>query len=295
MVRHNLFRTGWYERMKASLLLYPSLLGVLLFFILPFGIIVYYSLIDSSFSGQFIGLNNFAALLKNEAFLLAAKNSVVFSLVAVPLTTVFSLLVASALEHEIPGRSKFRTLFLSPMIVPIASTVLAWQILFHQNGSVNAALQFLNMQPIAWLRTDGWDKLVVVILFLWKNTGYNVLLFAVALGNLPREQLEAAEMDGAGRWKLFWHIKLRYLSSTILFVTIFTLANSFKIFREVYLLTGNYPSDGIYMLQHFMNNVFRTLDYQKLSVSTILMAIVLTAVLALLCGLEERFGREIEE
>lgn len=283
------------EKLKARVLLYPSLLGVLVFFVAPFGVVLYYAMIDNSFSREFVFLDNFRALLQNEAFRLAAKNTATFSLITVPLATALSLLLASALECRVPAKSKFRALFLSPMMVPVASIVLIWQILFHQSGTVNAVLEFLRLQPIDWLRTDGFDQAVVILLFLWKNVGYNVILFSAALGNIPREPLESAQIDGAGALRRFWWIKLRYLSSTILFVAILTLANSFKIFREVYLLTGNYPSDGLYMLQHFMNNTFRTLDYQKLSTATVLMTVVLTVILAVLFWLEERFGKDVEE
>ncbi len=283
------------EKTKARILLYPSLLGVIVFFVVPFIAIVYYSVIDNSFSRAFVGGDNFRALLQNEAFRLAVRNTTVFSCIAVPLTMVLSLLLASALECRIPAKGKFRALFLSPMMVPVASIVLIWQVLFHQNGTVNALLEWMHLQPINWLRTDGYDQAVVILLFLWKNVGYNVLLFSAALGNIPREPLESAEIDGAGAFRRFWSIKLRYLSSTILFVTILTLANSFKIFREVYLLVGNYPNDDLYMLQHFLNNTFRTLDYQKLSAATVLVTVVLTLILAVLFWLEERFEREVEE
>lgn len=295
MVKPTLSRTRLYERLKARALLYPSLLGVLVFFVVPFFVILYYSLLDNNFSKDFVGLANYRELLQNEAFRLAAKNTALFSLVAVPLTTGLSLLLACAFECRIPGKSRFRALFLSPMMVPVASIVLVWQILFHQNGAVNQLLEFFRLQPVNWLRTNGYDRVVVILLFLWKNVGYNVILFAAALGNIPKEPLEAAQLDGAGVLRRFWYIKLRYLSSTVLFVATLTLANSFKIFREVYLLSGDYPTEGLYMLQHFINNTFRSLDYQKLSTATVVMTVVISLILALLFWLEERFGREVEE
>ena len=109
-----------------------------------------------------------------------------------------------------------------------------------------------------------------------------MILFMAALNNIPKELIEAAELDGATGRYIFFHIKLRYLSPTVLFVTILSIINSFKIFREIYLLTGDYPYDGLYMLQHFMNNMFKHLDYQRLSAAAVFLAIVIVILVALL-------------
>lgn len=282
------------SQLAARAMLWPSLLGIALFFVLPFGIILYYSLIDNPFTGNFVFLDNFADLLQNRAFRLAAGNTAVFSLIAVPLAVVLPLLLAMALESHIPFQSKLRTLFLSPIMVPVVSVVLVWEILFNQNGAVNEFLSLFGVSGVDWLRS-GWDKAVVVLLFLWKNLGYNMVLFLAALSNIPREVVETAQIDGAGGWRVFWHIRLRYLSPTLLFVAVLSMANSFKIFREVYLLSGRYPSEGLYMLQHFMNNLFRSLDYPTLSAATLLMALVLGGILAALFALEEKCERDVEE
>jgi len=129
---------------------------------------------------------------------------------------------------------------------------------------------------------------------LWKNLGYNMILFMAALSNIPRELLEVAEVEGASAAYQFFHIKLRYLSPTVLFVTILSIINSFKVFREIYLLTGNYPYDGLYMMQHFMNNMFNSADYQRLSAAAVLLAIVIVILIALLFFVENIFGKDVE-
>ena len=135
--------------------------------------------------------------------------------------------------------------------------------------------------------------IVVVIMFLWKNIGYNMILVLAGLAGIPGDIMEVAVLEGAGPVYRFFHLKLRYLSPTILFVTILSLINSFKIFREVYLLTGDYP-DSLYMLQHFMNNTFSLLEYQKLSSSAIIMSLVMAVVIALLFVVEYWFGKDVE-
>lgn len=277
------------DRLTSIAFLSPSLLGVFVFFIVPFFVVVYYSLIDGIGSKQFVGLKNFTTLLGNAAFKLAAKNTLSFSLVAVPLAVILALALAVILEAHIPGKSYFRSFFLSPMMVPVASVVLIWQVLFNYNGTVNQLLS----TNVDWLQSD-YAQVVVLILFLWKNLGYNMILFMAALSNIPKELLEVASVEGASESFIFFNIKLRYLSPTIVFVAILSLINSFKVFREVYLLAGDYPFETLYMLQHFMNNTFRALDYQKLSAAAIIMAIVMVFVIWLLFKVDDWFGKDLE-
>ena len=131
-------------------------------------------------------------------------------------------------------------------------------------------------------------------MYLWKNIGYNMILFMAGLANIPRELIEVADIDGATPWFKFQNITLRYLSPTILFVTILSLINSFKVFREVYLLTGEYPVESLYMLQHFMNNTFKALDYQKLSAAAVLMSVIMVGIIALLFIFEDKLGKDVE-
>ena len=281
------------ERRQEILFLSPSLLGVLAFFIVPFFVIIYYSLVDNPINHEFVFFDNFVNLFHNSAFLQAAKNTATFSLVAVPLAVVLSLAMAMLLEQNIPMRSQFRTFFLSPMMVPVASIVLIWQVLFDYHGAINEFIGHLGAAPIDWFKSS-YSQIVIVILFLWKNLGYNMILFMAALNAIPKDVLEVATLESASEFQKFWYIKLRYLSSTILFVAILSLINSFKVFREVYLLTGSYPYDTLYMLQHFMNNTFQSLDYQKLSAAAIIMALVMAAVIALLFIAEDKFGKDVE-
>ena len=278
---------------KSLCFLSPSLIGVAVFFILPFCVVVYYSLIDGVGSRNFVFLENFIKLFKNSAFLLAAKNTLTFSLMAVPLAVILAIILALMLEARIPLKSQFRTFFLSPMMVPVASVVLIWQVLFNYNGTVNEFLMIFGADKIDWLQSD-YCQIVVLILFLWKNLGYNMILFMAGLANIPKALLEVADVEGASEVYKFFNIKLRYLSPTVLFVTILSLINSFKVFREVYLLTGDYPYEKLYMLQHFMNNTFNSLDYQKLSAAAVVMAIFMVVLIALLFKAEDWFGKDVE-
>ena len=271
----------------------PSFLGVLAFFILPFMVVIYYSLVDNPISGNFVFFENFKTIIANSAFKRAVNNTAVFSAVAVPLAVILSLLLAIVLESRLPFRSQFRTFFLSPLMVPVASIVLIWLVLFHYNGAINDILGVFGIEKIDWLKSD-YALVVIVILFLWKNLGYNMILFMAALSSIPKDIIEVARLESATPLQTFFYIKIRYLSSTMLFVTLMSLISSFKIFREVYLLTGDYPVDTIYTLQHFMNNKFRSLDYQTLSAAAILMSLVMIVIIGILFVVENRFGKDVE-
>lgn len=293
--QHKRKSTKRFRKLKRSsgLFLAPSFLGVLLFFLIPFMVVMYYSMVDNPISGHFVFLDNFIDVIGNGAFAKAVKNTLSFSLVAVPLAVILSLVLAIVLEAKLPFRSQFRTFFLSPMMVPVASIVLIWQVLFHYNGAVNEVLVGLGGAKIDWMKSE-YSQIVIVILFLWKNLGYNMILFMAALASIPKDILEVARLESATPLQTFFYIKTRYLSSTMMFVTIMSLINSFKVFREVYLLTGDYPYDTIYMLQHFMNNKFKNLDYQTLSAAAILMSLVMVVIIGMLFLAENRFGKDVE-
>ena len=279
---------------KSALFLAPSVIGVSLFFVLPFLVVIFYSVVNNPIQHKFVFLKNYINVWNNAAFRLAAGNTLKFSLIAVPLVVILSMALAFALDASIPFKSQIRTLFLSPMMVPIASVVLIWQVLFHYNGVVNEFVKFFGGRQIDWFKSD-YAQIVLVILFVWKNLGYNMILFMAAISNIPKEIVEVAQLERAKKWQIFLYIKTRYLSSTILFVTILSLINSFKVFREVYLLTGDYPYDSLYLLQHFMNNTFNSLDYQKLSAAAIIMSLFMIVIIGLLFVIENYYGKDLSE
>jgi len=282
------------EHLVSAIYLAPSFSGVMVFMVIPFIVIIYYSLVDGPVDGKFAGLDNFKTLFSNAAFLQAAKNSLIFSAIAVPLAVVLSLLLAVLLDDNIPWQSQFRTFFLCPMMVPVASVVLIWQVIFNAHGAMNSLLEVFGFKGIDWLKSD-YSMVVVISMFLWKNLGYNMILFMAALGSVPKDIIEVAQLEAAGKFTIFFRIKLRYINSTVLFVIILSLMNSFKVFREVYLLSGAYPYESLYMLQHFMNNTFESLDYQKLSAAAVVMCDFMIIVIGILFFIENKAGEDFED
>lgn len=270
--------------------LFPSLAGFFLFYIIPFLGCGWYSLLDHCIGGSFVGLKNYINLLSNDLFLMAAANTVYFALLAVPITMLIGLLLAILLNQKISGRNIFRSIFITPMVIPTASVVLIWNILFHNNGTLNGFLASLGFSPIHWLNSSK-ARLVMVLLYAWKNIGYCMVIFLGGLLKIPKEYYESADIEGAGALNKFIYITLPYLTPISFFVFILSIINSFKIFREVYLLAGPYPHESIYTMQHYMNNVFTSLNYQKLSAAAYVIAIALGILIYILFKFENRFSR----
>ena len=199
------------------------------------------------------------------------------------------------LNAKIPARSVFRSLLLTPMMVPVASIVLVWQVIFSYNGVLNGWLmEWFGMDRTDWFK-DNSGQLILIFLFLWKNLGLNIILFLSALNNIPQDVIESSIMDGAGAIRRFFSIRLFYLGPTVFFVAIMSLINSFKIFREEYLLTGDYPYEKLYTLQHFMNNKFTHLDYSQLSTGAVIMCLVMILIVGILFFAESKLDSGTEE
>ena len=277
------------------LFLSPSLLGVLCFFLAPYAIIIFYSVVlNPPTNYSFVGLSNYISVFKNAAFRIAALNTAKFSLLAVPLAVVIPLFLAMVLDLKIPFKSQFRTCFLTPLMVPVASVVLVWQVVFHYNGLANEIVKSMGRSSVDWFNSPH-ALTVIIVLFLWKNIGYNMILFMAALGSVPKDLLEVAYLENANGLQIFWNIKLRYITSTLLFVTIMSLINSFKVFREIFLLKGAHPTSFMYMLQTYMNNKFDALDYHKLSAAAIIMSFVMIIIIGILFVCEDKVGKDVEE
>jgi len=272
----------------AVLFLAPSLIGFAIFYLIPFVMGFIYSFQDSTVDGSFVGLDNYHELLASGSFRKAASNTFLFTGISVPLIVVLSLLFAILLNQKLFIRKWLQTAFVLPLVVPVASIVMMWQILFDWNGTVNVWMQSMHIERIDWMKSD-WSMGVLVVVYIWKNIGYNIILFLAGLQSIPKDYYETADIEGAGRFHKLIHITLVYLTPTMFFVILMSIINSFKVFRETYLIAGDYPHDRIYILQHYMNNMFLSLDIQKLTAAATLMVGVILISVTVMLSIERRF------
>lgn len=273
--------------LAAFAFLLPSVGGVLIFVLIPFADAVRRSFFDAM-GRNFKGFENYASVFANEAFQLAAKNTARFLCTCIPLLLAVSLVIALFVRAVRPKGRVYKTTYLIPMAVPVASIVLLWQTLFHDQGLVNAVLSALGMEPVSFMET-GAAFWVLVGTYLWKNSGYHMILWLSGLDGISESLYEAARVDGAGPIQCFLHITLPELLPVLFLSAVLGLVNAFKVFREAYLVAGAYPDDSIYQLQHLFNNWFAELDVGRLCAGAVVVALV---CLCLILFLQRAFGRE---
>ena len=187
----------------AYLLIAPLMAGCLLFYIIPFVLILRHSFLrGSGQSAEFLGLDNYIEVIGSEAFALAFGNSMKFLAVGLPLIMLLSYLIALLLQHQVDRHKLLKSVFLFPYIMPVAGTVLLINLLFSETGLANGLLSALGLPVQQWLRGANafW---VMILLYLWKSTGYSAILLLAGLVTIPGEQYESADLDGASGWQKF--------------------------------------------------------------------------------------------
>lgn len=281
------------DKIIAILFIAPSIIGILVFYIIPFIWMVVYSFFDKPVNGDFVGFENYIDLINNGVYRKALSNTAIFTGISVPLIIILSLILAILLNKKIHFKHTLRASFIIPLVIPVASVILFFEYIFDQYGLINKIFSIFSLNTRDWLNSP-FAMLAVIIIYLWKNLGYNIILFLAGLQAIPKEYYEAADIDGAGTLTKFFNITSIYLMPTTFFVIIISIINSFKVFREVYLLSGSYPHESIYMLQHYLNNMFNKLDYHKLVTSAVLMAILLYLIIFLLFKIQKRIERYTE-
>ena len=268
----------------------PAIAGMAVFFIVPFYITLRMSVSENMGSSAFVGLKNYADVIASSAFKLAAKNTFRFFGVALPCIFFLSLGIALLLFRNLKKFDFFRTVFVFPLVLPVSSVVLFFQIVFGDLGILNRFLESLGSTAQDWMGEHAF--IVLLILYLWKNTGYNVVLFLAALNSIPKEYYEAADIDGAGSFTKVTRLTLPLIAPHTRFILVISIVNLFKSFREAYILFGDHPDRSIYMIQHFINNNFINLNYIRLSVGAVLVFLVIFVMVGLLLGLRGKGGDE---
>lgn len=289
MNRLKIFRVKELQIGPAFLFLLLGFAGLSLFYLWPFLLSLWYAFMDKPVNGSFVGLKNFIELFHNKPYLLGFKNTLLFIGTSVPLGMVLSLAVAMLIHRVKKYKELFTLIFLIPLVIPSGSMVFFWKALFMDQGYANAILTAIGLSGINWFETSAALP-VIVLIFIWKNLGYNMVLFLAGLYNIPKEHYEAAAVDGASASQTLFRITLPGLTPMIVLVTIMSVINSFKVFKEIYLITGSYPHQSIYMLQHFMNNMFYSLNYQKLTTATCVLVLIITLLVQFLLRFEKRYG-----
>lgn len=280
------------NRILPCIMLLISLAGFCFFYLIPFLLSFFYSVVDNPVSGKFCGLMNYKALFQNNYFLRGLKNTAWFMAISIPLNMVLSLCVAFVVRNMKAYSNYFSLIFLIPLAIPSATSAFFWENFFGLHGTLNRFLAVFHVEGIDWLESS-YGMMVMVIIFIWKNIGYDMALFISGLSSIPEEYYECADVEGAGRFWKFKNITLAYLTPTTFLVLIMTFVNSFKVFKEIYIITGEYPPDSLYVLQHYMNNMFLSLNYSKLVSATYILTIVIVLFVVCIFRAERKYSENL--
>jgi len=247
-------RAGWF-------FLAPALVLIGVFFFLPVVASLVLSVTDfdiyavgSLDNARFVGLRNYADLLGNPLFWKALRNTFYFALIGGPLTVAVSLGAALLVNAKaVRLKSLFRTIYFIPFVTTLVAVAIVWRYLYHpQYGLLNYVLGLVGIDPINWLGDPRWAMPAIILLAVWKNFGYNMLIFIAGLQAIPEELYEAASIDGAGAVRQFWHVTLPMLAPTFFFVGVVTMIGYFQLFAEPYVMTQGGPLRSTTSLVLFM-------------------------------------------
>lgn len=251
----------------------PMVVGFTMFYVIPVFVMCWYSVSWGIGKREFVGLENFVDLFRNEMFLLAAKNTFRFLCVGVPCILILSLVVALMLQKVVKISSRLRTIYFYPLLIPIASLVMFVQNIFGED--------MIESEQAFW---------ILCLIYVWKFFGYHVLIMYARLQMIPKDYYDNARLYGAGTWERFHFITMPLLMPVFLFNVVLAVMNAFKCYREAFLLGGNYPDESVYLLQHFINNSFQNLNYQKISTTSVSLLVVILICVGI-CYMIYRLGR----
>ncbi len=240
----------WERSGVAWAFLAPALVLLGVFFFLPVAAALLLSFTDFDIyaigdleNARFVGFRNYVELMRNPLFWTALRNTFYFVLVGGPLSVAVSLGAALLVNARL-ARFKpfFRAVYFAPVVTTLVAVAVVWRYIFHARyGLLNYALGWVGIGPIDWLGDPTWAMPAIILLAVWKNFGYNMIVFIAGLQSIPDELYEAAHIDGAGALRRFWHITVPALGPTFLFVGVITMIGYFQLFAEPYVMTQGGP------------------------------------------------------
>jgi multiple sugar transport system permease protein len=280
----------------------PALIVIGLFFGLPVIAALALSLTDFDIYAladphnlRFVGIDNYVGLLQNPLFWKTLGNTLYFVVVGVPLSVALSL-GAALLLHSKLGRLKpfFRTAFFAPVVTTVVAVAVIWRYLFHTKyGLVNWGLSSLGIDPVDWLGDPHWAMPTIILFAVWKNFGYNMIIFLAGLQSIPEDLYEAARIDGAGTWKQFRHVTLPMLGPVLLLVGILTMAGYFQLFAEPYVMTQGGPLESTKSVLYLMyEEGFKWWNLGNASAVAFLLFVLMVATTSGLLWFAQRKGVE---
>jgi multiple sugar transport system permease protein len=276
----------------------PALIILAVFFGLPVFAALLLSLTDfdlyalaDSDNLRFVGLGNYIDLLQSEIFWKSLGNTLYFVIVGVPVSIALSLGAAMLLNAPLARfKALFRTALFAPVVTTLVAVAVIWRYLFHTSyGLVNWALGQVGIAPIDWLGDPHWAMPTIILFAVWKNFGYNMVIFLAGLQTIPQDLYEAARIDGASKWRQFRHITLPMLGPVLLVVAVITVSGYFQLFAEPYVITRGDPLQSTVSVLYFMfEEGFKWWKLGRASAVAFLLFAIILAVTTVMLRLGKR-------
>jgi multiple sugar transport system permease protein len=263
------------------------MVGFAAFYLLPFALGVYYSMMDMPDRGGFVGFSHYRDLFRNELFRTALMNTARFTFLSLGLMLIVSFGAAYALHFTGIGRFIPRSLLYLPLTVPAVSISFVWLWLFHFRGHISSWAYSLFGSDLNLLAGNHL-YIPLLALYLWKYAGFSILIYLAGFSRLPTEQLDAYRLESKNRLRLIWMVLLPHERPRTFYVLLLNLIFSMGIFREIYAVWAHYPPRQLYMIQHFVYNNFIRLHYERAAAGAVILAVFILTILAVLVVWERR-------
>jgi multiple sugar transport system permease protein len=245
----------------ALLLLLPNIIGFLAFTLFPViaSFLLSFTSWDMLSPIKWVGLSNYESLIKDETFIKVFWNTIYFAGVFVPVGIVCSLILAVALDQNISFKKFYRAAYFLPVVSSMVAVAVVWQFIYNpEYGLLNYFLSFFGIKGPSWLTSTVWAMPAVIITSVWKNVGFNMLIFLAGLQGISESYYEAAELDGARWHQKFFYVTVPLLSPTTFFVTVMSFISSFQVFDTVFLMTQGGPARSTSVIVHYLyENAFK--------------------------------------
>lgn len=267
------------QKIWALFMLAPYIIGLIIFWIGPViaSFLISFTKWELVGAPEWVGFGNYRMLFSDELFIKSLINTGYYTLLSVPLSLIFSLLLAIAMNQKLKGIVFFRTAFFLPHISSMVAVALLWSWIYNsQYGILNFFLELVGIPGQNWLGNPKWAMPALVLMSVWKGLGYNMMIWLAALQGIPEDLYEAARIDGASKWQQFKHITVPLLSPTTFLLLILSIINSFKVFEQSYVMTKGGPAHAtLTMVLYIYSNAFEWLKMGYASAMAYILALII--------------------
>ena len=247
------------ERIAGYIFSLPAVALLIAFLVVPIIYTVYYSVFQYQVMRPnditFIGFENYHKLITDSDFWISLKNTFYFTIVVVPVQCALALALAMLVSKKFKGVSVFRTMYFSPQLTSMVVIAVLWTVLYNSNpntGLINALLVNLGLEPINFLTNERTAMNSIIFMSAWQGAGYQMMIFLAGLQGIPRDQYEAASVDGATPWQQFWYVTIPNLKGTIKYVIMITMIQAMKLFTQPYVMTQGGPRNSTKTMVYYI-------------------------------------------